>query len=229
MKFRPLAVSVGLIAALVLAGCGGGGSSGDSAQKAPGNAHGSAEPPAVQPRESASASAQPENDAGQAQISTFALDVDTASYGYARRTLQEGSWPEPAQVRPEEFVNSFRQDYAQPSDDGFTVKVDGGRLDGNRAIMRVGLQTRASDNAARRPANLTFVVDVSGSMGEPGRLDLVKQALHTLLDQLAPGDEVSIVSFSDEAKVLATMTPLTARQDLHAAVDQLVTEGSTNL
>ena len=69
----------------------------------------------------------------------------------------------------------------------------------DEAVLRVGLQTRATDAAARRPANLTFVVDVSGSMAEPGRLDLVKRALHTLIDQLAPGDQVAIVAFSDEA------------------------------
>ncbi|MGW4475864.1 YfbK domain-containing protein [Nonomuraea sp. NPDC004354] len=171
-----------------------------------------------------------ETDTEAAQVSTFALDVDTASYGYARRTLAEGRWPEPGRVRPEEFVNAFRQDYAQPPDDGFTVHVDGARLpDDNTAVLRVGLQTRAADAAARRPANLTFVVDVSGSMAEPGRLDLVKQALHTLVDQLAPGDQVSIVSFSDQATLVAPMTPLAARADLRAAIDRLAVEGSTNV
>ncbi|MFC7583062.1 von Willebrand factor type A domain-containing protein [Nonomuraea antimicrobica] len=156
--------------------------------------------------------------------------MDTASYGYARRTLQEGRWPAPGEIRPEEWVNAFRQDYAQPTDDGFIVHVDGARLpERDEAVMRVGLQTRASDSAARRPANLTFVVDVSGSMAESGRLDLVKSSLHKLLDQLAPGDQVSIVSFSDGADVLASMTPLTARDELRAAVDRLSVSGGTNL
>ncbi|WP_246147921.1 vWA domain-containing protein [Nonomuraea turkmeniaca] len=171
-----------------------------------------------------------DQDTTTAQISTFALDVDTASYGYARRTLQEGRWPAPGEIRPEEWVNAFRQDYAQPPDDGFAVHVDGAKLpDRDEAVLRVGLQTRASDTAARRPANLTFVVDVSGSMAETGRLDLVKSALHTLLDQLAPGDQVSIVAFDDEAEVLASMTPLTARDELKSAVDRLVVDGGTNL
>ncbi|MGP4096741.1 YfbK domain-containing protein [Nonomuraea sp. KM90] len=239
MKFRLLAVGVGLIALLGLAACGGGSSGGESAtsgQKAPLSSQN--EQPAVPRKSSKPAQAdaegkdqdESERDTTTAQISTFALDVDTASYGYARRTLQEGRWPEPGEIRPEEWVNSFRQDYPQPPDDGFAVHVDGAKLpSGDEAVMRVGLQTRASDAAERRPANLTFVVDVSGSMAEAGRLDLVKAALQKLLTQLAPGDQVSIVSFSDQATVLASMTPLTARNELSHAIDQLTIAGGTNL
>jgi Ca-activated chloride channel family protein len=162
------------------------------------------------------------------QLSTFALDVDTASYGYARRAIQEGRWPEPDQVRTEEFVNAFRQDYAEPDDDGFAVHVDGARSNG-AAIVRVGLQTRRTESAARKPANLTFVVDVSGSMAEAGRLDLVRGALHTLVDQLMPGDQVSIVSFSGSARLLTSMTPVSERSHLHSAIEELVPDGSTNL
>ncbi|GGO77476.1 vWA domain-containing protein [Nonomuraea cavernae] len=208
----------------MLAACGGGPEgSGDSGERAPSSEHRQPVPTAKpSPLRSEKAPAE-------TQISTFALDVDTASYGYARRTLQEGRWPEPGQIRPEEFVNSFRQDYVEPPDDGFTVHLDGARMTRDKAVLRVGLQTRGSSAAARRPANLTFVVDVSGSMAETGRLDLVKQALHTLLDQLAPGDQVSIVSFSDEARLLASMTPLAARADLHRAVDELTVQGGTDL
>ncbi|MET7330625.1 von Willebrand factor type A domain-containing protein [Nonomuraea sp. NPDC005650] len=228
MKFRPLAAGIGFVALLALSACGGGpgGSAGsERAAKAPTNA----EPAPVRPSASP-AKTNGEEDTTTAQISTFALDVDTASYGYARRTLQEGRWPEPGEIRPEEWVNAFRQDYAPPPDDGFAVHVDGARLpERDQAILRVGLQTRGSDAAARRPANLTFVVDVSGSMAETGRLDLVKSALLKLLEQLAPGDQVSIVSFSDDADVLASMTPLTARQELRDAVNELTVSGGTNL
>ncbi|MEU5862927.1 von Willebrand factor type A domain-containing protein [Nonomuraea sp. NPDC047529] len=226
LAIRPLAISVGLAALLGLAACGGSGGSSGSAARAP--LSDAQRRPA--PSASATGAQETEQDTTKAQISTFALDVDTASYGYARRTLQEGRWPAPGEIRPEEWVNAFRQDYAQPTDDGFAVHVDGARLPGrDEAVLRVGLQTRASDAAARRPANLTFVVDVSGSMAETGRLDLVKSSLHKLLDQLAPGDQVSLVAFSDEAEVLASMTPLTARSQLHAAVDELDTAGGTNL
>ncbi|MFI6321732.1 von Willebrand factor type A domain-containing protein [Nonomuraea sp. NPDC050556] len=230
MKFRPIVVTAGLAGLLVLAGCGGSGSQSGSEERAPsGVQQSAAASKAPMPAKSTNA-ADEEKDTTQAQISTFALDVDTASYGYARRTLKEGRWPEPGQVRPEEFVNSFRQDYAQPADDGFTVHVDGARLaDEDQAVVRVGLQTREATSASRRPANLTFVVDVSGSMGEPGRLDLVKDALRTLLGQLSPGDQVSIVAFSDSAEVLASMTPLASRDELLSAVDELTVKGGTNL
>ncbi|WP_165959522.1 vWA domain-containing protein [Nonomuraea longispora] len=226
MRFRPLVVGAGLMAVLMLAACGGPGGSADREHAAePAGAHNRPVPSATQ-----GADEDGREDTTKAQISTFGLDVDTASYGYARRTLQEGRWPAPAEVRPEEWVNAFRQDYGQPPGDGFAVHVDGAKLpSGDEAVMRVGLQTRGTDAAQRRPSNLTFVVDVSGSMGEPGRLDLVKSALDKLLDQLAPGDQVSIVAFSDEATVLASMTPLTAREELRSAVDELAVDGGTNL
>ncbi|ETK33705.1 vWA domain-containing protein [Microbispora sp. ATCC PTA-5024] len=174
---------------------------------------------------------QPTGPHGAEEPSTFALDVDTASYGYARRALLEGRWPEPGQVRTEEFVNAFRQDYEEPDDDGFAVHLDGARLpDKETALVRVGLQTRAPDASERRPVSLTFVVDVSGSMAEPGRLDLVRRALHTLVDQLVPGDQVSIVSFNEQARVIAGMTPpVTSRAALHEAIERLSAEGSTNV
>ncbi|MFI7427887.1 von Willebrand factor type A domain-containing protein [Micromonospora sp. NPDC049836] len=168
-------------------------------------------------------------------LSTFAVDVDTASYGYARRLIADGRLPERTSVRPEEFVNSFRQGYSEPAGDGFAVHVDGARPprtreggDGTR-LMRVGLQTRAEDRASRPDAALTFVIDVSGSMDEPGRLDLVKDALHTLVDQLRPTDSIAVVEFSSEARVLREMTPVSDARRLHDAVDSLRTRDSTNL
>src|SRR5439155_8927685 len=125
-----------------------------------------------------------------------------------------------------EFINAFRQDYREPSGNGFSVQLDGARLpaghrvgpapagaeaagaeaagaeaagdqasDGGTAVrlMRVGLQTRAEDRNARVDAALTFVIDVSGSMAEPGKLNLVKDALRTLVGQLRPTDAVAIV------------------------------------
>ncbi|AIV36388.1 vWA domain-containing protein [Streptomyces sp. CCM_MD2014] len=165
-------------------------------------------------------------------LSTFALDVDTASYGYARRTLSEGRLPDPATVRPEEFVNSFRQDYERPDGDGFSVTVDGARTDAEDwSLVRVGLATRSAEERGERPpAALTFVIDVSGSMGEPGRLDLAREALGTMTDRLRDDDSVALVTFSDEAETVLPMTRLgDHRGRVHDAIDGLEPAESTNL
>ncbi|MGW6689094.1 YfbK domain-containing protein [Streptomyces sp. NPDC054961] len=175
-------------------------------------------------------------------LSTFALDVDTASYGYAQRTLADGHLPDPATVRPEEFVNSFRQDYREPDGDGFSVTVDGARTtDADWALVRVGLATRTadgsdgSDGAAggegrRPPAALTFVVDVSGSMAEPGRLDLVRTSMNLMTDQLREDDSVAVVTFSGTARTRLPMTRVEGhREQIHEVVDALRTADSTNV
>ncbi|MFI7606395.1 von Willebrand factor type A domain-containing protein [Micromonospora sp. NPDC049366] len=167
--------------------------------------------------------------------STFGIDVDTASYGYARRQIADGRLPDEAGVRPEEFVNAFRQDYAEPDGDGFAVHVDGAHLPSahdapdDTRLLRVGLQTRSEDEKSRPDAALTFVVDVSGSMAEPGRLDLVQDALHTLVDQLRPTDSIAVVEFSDEARVAREMTRVADGERLHEAIGSLRTRASTNL
>jgi Ca-activated chloride channel homolog len=178
-----------------------------------------------------------ETDPREYPQSTFAMDVDTASYGYAANLIRQGQRPAPQDVRPEEFINAFHEDYPQPSGDGFSMSVDGTRLPdtqrveptGDVRLMRVGLQTRADSRGDRPDVALTFVIDVSGSMGDPGKLDMVKQALHTLVDQLRPTDSVAIVTFASRARVVRPMTPVNHRSDLHAAIDGLSTQDSTNL
>lgn len=186
-------------------------------------------------------------------LSTFALDVDTASYDYARRVLKEGGTPSRGQVRPEEFINSFRQDYPRPKGDGFSVTVDGARPDGggagggdgeikssggdtsgyegdNWSLVRVGLSTRPAENGDRPPAALTFVIDISGSMAETGRLDLVKRSLGTLTDQLHDDDSIAVVVFSGEAETRLPMTRLAGNRDrVHSVVDELEPTDSTNV
>ncbi|WP_326642680.1 von Willebrand factor type A domain-containing protein [Streptosporangium sp. NBC_01755] len=237
MKSRPLATAL-VVIALLSAACGGSSDgTGSAGQPMPESGKPVPQPTLAETGdrdtaevEAPEAVATRQRDTATEQISTFALDVDTASYGYSRRLLQDGGLPEPGQVRPEEFVNSFAQDYREPDDDGFTVHMDGARTPKNgTALLRVGLQTRRAAAEARRPANLTFVVDVSGSMSEPGRLDLVREALHKLVDQLGPGDQVSVVAFSDRADTVLSMTPATDRDRLHAAVERLAIGQSTNL
>ncbi|GIJ69031.1 vWA domain-containing protein [Virgisporangium ochraceum] len=203
---------------VVLAGCGA--TDGGSADSAP--------LPGAQDQAAGGAASTAED-----PRSTFAVDIDTASYTYARRKILSGQLPLASDVRPEEFVNAFDQDYAEPDGDGFAVHSDGARLPeahthtGDVRLMRVGLQTRSDE--ARADATLTFVIDVSGSMAETGRLDLVQDALHTLIDQLRPTDAVAIVTFSSGARVVQPMTRVSDRAPLHAAVTSLKTEASTNL
>lgn len=167
-------------------------------------------------------------------LSTFALDVDTASYGYALRTLGEGRLPDPGTVRPEEFVNSFRQDYERPAGDGFSVTVDGAAAPGagdDWSLVRVGLATRQADHGGERPpAALTFVIDVSGSMAERGRLDLVKESLGILTDELRGDDSIALVTFSAEAETRLPMTRVgDHRSRIHDAIEELEPAASTNL
>ncbi|MEV8225049.1 von Willebrand factor type A domain-containing protein [Streptomyces sp. NPDC079167] len=192
-----------------------------------------------------SAAARPQEDgAGQAEagaaresvapdyLSTFALDVDTASYGYARRTLGDGQLPDAGTVRPEEFVNSFRQGYERPDGNGFSVNVDGARTDAaDWSLVRVGLATKtAADTGERPPAALTFVVDISGSMAEPGRLDLAKTSLGILADELRDDDSVSLVTFSDEAETRLPMTRLQGnRTKIRDAITAMEPADSTNV
>ena len=179
----------------------------------------------------------PEISAAQDQQSTFALDVDSGSYTYARTLLGEGQLPNRATVRPEEFINSFVQDYPQPDGSGFTVTLDGSAMPASFAsgqsedmrLLRVGLQTMPEADTQRPSAALTFVIDTSGSMGDPGKLDLVKDALHTLVDELRPTDSVAIVTFNSSSHVLQSMTPVTRRAELHNAIDRLAAGGHTNL
>lgn len=227
-RARSLAAMAGaLAAALMLTGA-------CSESSAP---SGSAEPAPQQPNYQPSPGALdgPEVDAGRQPQSTFAIDIDTASYNYARRKILDGGRIDESTIRPEEFVNAFRQDYPQPPGNGFVVSVDGSRLprdheaSGEVRLMRVGLQTRADDPGRRPDAALTFVIDTSGSMSEVGRLDLVQDALHTLVDQLRDTDSVAIVSYESQAHVLRDMTPVRSRRALHDAIDELEAGGSTNL
>ncbi|MCL8012917.1 VWA domain-containing protein [Streptomyces sp. AS02] len=236
-------LALGAAAGLLLTGCGAG-DSGDSS--ADNNGYASGFPAPDYTHSTGGTGEQKNNDGNDGNddsqsrdfeaapdyLSTFALDVDTASYGYARRALADGRLPDPSTVRPEEFVNSFRQDYDRPDGNGFTVTVDGARTEREDwSLVRVGLATRpAADAEERPPAALTFVIDISGSMAEPGRLDLAKDSLGVMTDQLRDDDSVAIVTFSDEAETVLPMTRLDDnRGDIHDAIDSLEPTDSTNL
>ncbi|MEU7009862.1 von Willebrand factor type A domain-containing protein [Streptomyces sp. NPDC046332] len=228
-----------LAAGLILTGCAGG-ENREQASSRDGGVHAPDAPGFEAPRPDESAPGREDAAEGEQRsprpaadyLSTFALDVDTASYGYARRTLAEGRLPAPESVRPEEFVNSFRPDYPRPEGDGFSVTLDGARTDEEGwSLVRVGLATAAAERRGERPpAALTFVVDISGSMAETGRLDLVKKSLGILTDELRDDDSVALVTFSDEAETRLPMTRVKGqRERIHGIVDELATTSSTNV
>jgi len=165
-------------------------------------------------------------------LSTFATDVDTASYALARGAVRRGVLPEPGAVRVEEFVNALDGGYAPPADGAFSVSVDATtspfRSEEGARLVRVGL--RAADPAQdRRPVALTFVVDVSGSMADEGRLDLVRRSLGLLASTLAPTDTLAIVAFSDSADVRLGPTSAADSSAIRAAIDGLQPLGSTGV
>ncbi|HEX7166400.1 MAG TPA: von Willebrand factor type A domain-containing protein, partial [Acidimicrobiales bacterium] len=165
--------------------------------------------------------------------STFALDVDTGSYALTRATLGLDQVPSPDTVRPEEFVNAFDGGYARPSARGFAISVDGAPTpfvqDGDHRLVRIGLATRAIPPRDSKAAVLTWVVDVSGSMDEPGKLPLVKETLGLLLDELRPDDRVAIVVYGDAAREVLASTPVKEASRIRSAIDALQPEGSTNV
>jgi Ca-activated chloride channel homolog len=163
--------------------------------------------------------------------STFALDVDTASYAIARRYVHDGNMPDPASVRVEEFVNSFDQAYVPPRQGAFAIYADGGPtpfIASDEMLLRVGIQAKTLDEETRMDAALTFVIDVSGSMGREDRLELVKRSLALLVDRLNPSDTVAIVTFGSEAKVELEPTSVRDASRITQAIAGLHTNGSTN-
>ena len=166
------------------------------------------------------------------RLSTFSTDVDTASYALARRYLVDGHLPTKAQVRTEEFVNYFKGDVAPPSEGTFRLQMELAPSlfgDSNDTwMLRVALRGREITKAQRTPLALTFVIDVSGSMREESRLELVKHALRLLVGQLDSNDTISIVKFSNDAAVVLPPTSARHRDLIESAIHPLQPEGSTN-
>ncbi len=166
------------------------------------------------------------------RLSTFAIDVDTASYAIARRKLASGQVPPPASVRVEEFVNYFGYDYAGP-DDGrpFAVHVDAAPspFTAGRHLVRVGVQAKRLSLRERKNAHLVFLVDVSGSMQSADKLGLAKRALRVLLDNLKDGDTVSLVTYAGNTRVVLEPTGLEHKYRILSALEDLTAGGSTNM
>ena len=162
-------------------------------------------------------------------LSTFGLDVDTASYTVAREFLRNGQLPDPASVRVEEFVNFFHYGDPAPARGEFALRAEGAPTPfapADYRLLRFNLRARDVRTEKRPPTVLTFVVDVSGSMKQENRLELVKQSLDLLLGQLRPGDKVGLVVYGDDARVV--LEPTDDREAVRQATQSLQAEGSTN-
>ena len=165
-------------------------------------------------------------------LSTFSIDVDTASYSNIRRFLNQGTMPPPQAVRIEEMVNYF--DYVYPQPEGgqpFSVTTEVGACPWKPELrlMRVGLKGREFKQETRPACNLVFLLDVSGSMGEPNKLPLVKRAMQMLLGKLNRADRVAIVTYAGSSGVALDSTPCT-EEGLRIAsqvIDSLEAGGST--
>ena len=169
-------------------------------------------------------------DASKDHLSTFAADVDTASYTIMRRKLNEGVLPPPAAVRVEEYVNYFRYALPDPAPGSpFAVVMDAAPspLAPEHLILRVAVGTQARPAAEHKPMRLVFLVDVSGSMASPDKLPLAKQALQILTNNLGPRDTVSLVTYAGDTRVVLPPTGLDRKARILAAIDELGASGST--
>ena len=163
-------------------------------------------------------------------LSTFAIDVDTASYTVARKFVQDGNVPDPDSVRVEEFVNYFDYGYEPPEEGAFEIHVEGSPspFGGDKHwLLRIGLQGKTVSDEARKDATLIFAIDVSGSMAREDRLELVKRSLRLLVDELRPADEVGIVIYGDLGSVLLEPTDGGEKSSIMNAIDRLSPGGST--
>ncbi len=164
-------------------------------------------------------------------VSTFSIDVDTASYSFVRRSLKEGFLPQADTVRVEEMVNYFPYDWQGPSDAATpfnsTVTVMPTPWNEHTKLMHVAIKGYDVALAEQPRANLVFLIDVSGSMNAPDKLPLLQSAFRLLVSKLNPEDTVSIVTYAGEAGTVLTPTRVSERAKILSAIDNLQPGGTT--
>jgi len=163
-------------------------------------------------------------------LSTFSVDVDAASYSNMRRFINNGQLPPPDAVRVEEMINYFKYNFNEPKGNepvGMTTEISSAPWNKSHLLVRIGLKARTIDMDKLPPSNLVFLLDISGSMGEPNKLPLVKSAMKMLTDQLRPQDRVAIVVYSGEVAMKLPSTPGDEKQRIKDAIDELQAGGST--
>ena len=164
-------------------------------------------------------------------VSTFSIDVDTASYSFVRRSLKQGVLPQADTVRVEEMVNYFPYDWKGPeaasTPFNSTVTVMPAPWNANTKLLHVAIQGYDVKPAEQPKANLVFLIDVSGSMDEPDKLPLLRSAFRLLVSRLQPEDTVSIVTYAGDAGTVLMPTKASDRATILAAIDNLRPGGST--
>ncbi|MGC9503733.1 vWA domain-containing protein [Baaleninema sp.] len=163
-------------------------------------------------------------------LSTFAIDVDRASYSNVRRFLEMGQLPPKDAVRIEELINYFSYNYPQPEGDvPFAISTEISEAPWNRShkLVSIGLQGRDVNTENLPPSNLVFLFDVSGSMEQPDKLPLLKSAFRLLVNELDESDSVSIVVYAGAAGVVLPPTPGSEKDTILNALDKLQAGGST--
>jgi len=164
-------------------------------------------------------------------VSTFSVDVDTASYAIVRSSLTGGFLPDPSSVRVEEMINYFPYDLPAPEagEAPFrpTVSVMPTPWNSETRLVHIALQGRLPAIADRPPLNLVFLIDTSGSMEDANKLPLLKQSLRLALGQLRPQDQVAIVAYAGSAGTVLEPTAASERDTIAAALDRLSAGGST--
>jgi Ca-activated chloride channel homolog len=163
-------------------------------------------------------------------VSTFSIDVDTASYAVVRSSLTGGYLPTPDQVRIEEMVNYFPYAYAAPEGDqafASTVSVMPTPWNPGTRLVTIGIQGALPAVAARPPLNLVFLIDTSGSMEDANKLPLLKQSLSLMLSELRPEDQVAIVTYAGSAGEVLPPTAAKDRDTILRSLDNLMAGGST--
>ena len=171
----------------------------------------------------------------QQPLATFSLDVDTGSYANVRRFLNDGIYPPEDAVRVEEMMNYFPADaklgyVAAPTSQPFAVDYELAPAPWNseRTLLRVDIQAKDIKTADLPPANLVFLVDVSGSMDEPAKLPLIQSSLKLLVDKLRDQDRVAIVTYSGEERVVLPSTSGSDKSTIRHAIEDLNASGATS-
>lgn len=162
-------------------------------------------------------------------LSTFSIDVDKASYSNIRRMINNGQDIPVDAVKIEEMVNYFSYDYPQPKEGPFSINTEVVQTPWNRdtQLVRIGLQGKTFRDEELPPSNLTFLIDVSGSMSSTNKLPLLKSAFKLLVNQLREKDKVAIVVYAGAAGEVLRPTRGNKKEEIMKAIENLEAGGST--